>query len=68
MKRVVEIQKGKKLYDAMPDTNIGKEQKEIEEELEKKEEEERKKKEEEDNLLSQQIPQQPQAIQKAFSI
>ena len=50
----------------MPDTNIGKEQKEIEEELEKKEEEERKKKEEEDNLLSQQVPQQPQAIQKAF--
>ena len=66
MKRVVEIQKGKKLYDAMPDTNIGKEQKEIEEELQKKEEEERKKKEEEDNLLSQQVPQQPQAIQKAF--
>ena len=67
MKRVVEIQKGKKLYDAMPDTNIGKEQKEIEEELARKEEEEKKKKEEEENLLSQQqIPQQPQAIQKAF--
>ena len=67
MKRVVEIQKGKKLYDAMPDTNIGKEQKEIEEELARKEEEEKKKKEEEENLLSQQqIPQQPQAIQNAF--